>query len=199
MLLVVVLRRDDQNGTAGGDRGLAAASADADGPAAAGSTLRSGPTSTTGSGSTTRPASGAATGSTSGSSGDAAVPAAYLGTWQGALSDSSGIAQNVVITVRRGQVGGVVAHSEVTTDALASVTGKELRCIADMRLTAASDTITLQDVPGSGGDNEPTLLGLPLCAHGGQVTLHRQADGTVLYTSAVPGTSNPTGTLTRAR
>ncbi|MCK9875527.1 protein kinase [Frankia sp. Ag45/Mut15] len=187
-VLFLVLPSDGKDDPAAGDQGQSAAPSDAARPAGSAQP----PASSTDPGAGSEPAATAGTGG-------AAVAQAYLGTWQGALSDSSGVPQNVVITVRAGRVGETVAHSEVTTNALASVTGSELRCVADMRLTAAAGSLTLQDVPGSGGTSEPTLLGLPLCAHGGTVMLRHQADGTLRYTSDVPGTSNPAGTLTRSR
>ncbi|CAO5157412.1 eukaryotic-like serine/threonine-protein kinase [Frankia sp. AiPs1] len=191
-ILLIGLRSGDHDRTAGAGASATSGTSGSDrfvvsGPA-------SPPRSTPGSAAT-------APGDSGGTSrtGEDAVPDAYLGTWQGVISDSSSLSQNVNMTVRAGRIGETIVHSEVSTDAFVATTGQKVTCLSDMRLTSASDGITLVDVPGSGGTSEPTLLGLPLCTHGGQVTLQVQPGGTVRYTSAIPGTANPTGILARTR
>ncbi|WP_261564393.1 hypothetical protein [Frankia gtarii] len=84
-----------------------------------------------------------------------------------------------------------MAHSDVTVDGLA------ISCTGDLRLVSVSGGLTLQDIPGTG--NDPKILGMSACSHGGQVSLLLQPDGTVRFTSNGPGTGNPSGTLTRDR
>ena len=150
------------------------------------------------------PASGSATGTGTGTgtapsraSGSGTMPSAYVGTWQGQISDSSGLSQSVVISLRAGGVGQTVAHSEVSADSLNSLSdsASAIRCTADMSLLDAADGVTLMDVPGTG--NNPTVLGVPVCTHGGQIVLRLQPNGTMRYTSDIPGSGNPSGILLR--
>ncbi len=129
--------------------------------------------------------------------GSGAVPASYVGTWRGTITTGRGVSEAVVIAMRDGRVGDIVAHSEVSVVGLESLSTEPIRCVADLRLISTADGTTLEDVPT--GSPDPTLLGLPVCTHGGQATLRLQAGGTMRYSSDAPGSGNPVGTLVRER
>ncbi|CAI7979241.1 eukaryotic-like serine/threonine-protein kinase [Frankia sp. Hr75.2] len=144
--------------------------------------------------------SGSAPSGGSGPTVPGALPAGYAGTWEGRIISRLGVAQDVVITLRPGESGQTVGHSEVTLVGLGALGGDApIRCVGDQQLVGISTAagsgpeVVLRDIGGS-GDN-PTLLGLPVCTSGGTTRLRLAADGALDYQSEDEAGGRPAGSL----
>jgi serine/threonine protein kinase len=128
-----------------------------------------------------------------------ALPAGYVGTWEGTVTSSENLVSNVVITLRAGESGQVLGHGETTLLKALGVEVDPIKCTADLVFSGLAgpngEDVIIVDVPGSG--ENPTVLGLQACTEGESVHLHLGTDGQLTYTSDAEDAGRPTGTLRR--
>jgi len=129
-----------------------------------------------------------------------ALPAGYAGTWTGQVRSGSGAVQDVVLTLRAGQSGETLGHTQYTAEGLAGLAGDDgqpVRCLGDQRFVGitANGAVILRDIPGA--EQNPTLMGLALCTDGGTTRLRLAAGGRLSLVSEEAAGGHPTGLLTR--
>jgi hypothetical protein len=125
------------------------------------------------------------------------LPAGYVGTWVGQVRSELGLVQDVVLTLRAGNSGETLGHSEYSVSEVTGLDGEPVRCLGDQRLVGLTPggDVVLADVPGA--ESNPALFGVQVCTAGGTTRLRLGSDGRLSIVVADPGAGQPTGTLTR--
>ncbi|MFD7863968.1 serine/threonine-protein kinase [Streptomyces sp. NPDC059783] len=123
----------------------------------------------------------------------AEVPAAFLGTWRGPLTEKTTGAPHGTLTavIGKGREGADVVRMTTTIESL----GVEVRCYSVASLTAATDrALTLRERA------DPDRAGTPGLCTTDPAVLHytRAADGTLRFRSEERAAGLPYGTLTRS-
>ncbi|MEU8138785.1 protein kinase domain-containing protein [Streptodolium elevatio] len=139
---------------------------------------------------TAGPTGGTAPGPSTGNAA-AKIPDGYLGKWTGTIISQGSRQSTFTITMHQANDKGVVAESS------ADIPELESDCTSNSRLISVDNgVVKLQDVPD--GRPQPSLLGMPACSNGGQITLKLDPAGnTVHCVITSTGSGNPEGTLRR--
>jgi hypothetical protein len=108
-----------------------------------------------------------------------ALPANYVGTWEGRVTSGESVVSNVVITLRPGENGQTLGHAESTLVQALGMDVEPLTCTGDLRFDGIGgprgDEVIVVDIPGSG--KNPIIMGIHACTQGDAVRLHLETDG----------------------
>ncbi|ONH30629.1 serine/threonine-protein kinase [Pseudofrankia asymbiotica] len=128
-----------------------------------------------------------------------ALPANYVGTWEGRVTSGEGVVSNVVITLRAGENGQTLGHAESTLVQALGMDVEPLTCTGELRFDGIGgprgDEVIVVDIPGSG--ENPVIMGIHACTQGDVVRLHLETDGGLTYASDSSAAGRPTGVLRR--